>query len=512
MASPLYGPFALPVPANAITSSDIATTSAVGVVKSTASGTSNANKVTVAADGTMSIGYLDPSTLTGAVGDSNKLGGVSASDILVQASSANTAKVKNAAAADKLASAISFTVGSSDGDGYGTVASQDLSSNVSIPFALKTQSGLSVGTYTKVTVNTKGIITAATTLSATDIPTLTLAKISDAGDLAAKDTVSESDFDSSLTAKVAVWDTVSNKADAATTLAGYGITDAYTKTEVDGLISGALHYKGTQATFAALTAAVAAGTITPKDGDVWNITTAGGTDSKGTAIKAGDNVAAYGVDTTTSPVTCNWDVLGGTVDLSAYLTISDAASTYATITNFNTLNAEVMGSDGTGTTSGIKATVTKLDGADTVTGSVRQLIKATKDDLEGEIEDITETGGTIDTKIGTHNTSGSAHSTQFAAKQNKVINAAVSLAVSDFVTNTDSSVAAAYMASKSVSGLSSSKDYVGALSVAPASVAVVLAAKFYPINKVNAGTVTVYCDVIPSASVTLNGTYTEIQS
>lgn len=79
MASPLYGPFALPVPANAITSADIATESKVGVVKSVSASSSNANKVTVAADGTMSIGYLDPSTLTGAVGDSNKLGGVAAS-------------------------------------------------------------------------------------------------------------------------------------------------------------------------------------------------------------------------------------------------------------------------------------------------------------------------------------------------------------------------------------------------------------------------------------------------
>lgn len=511
MASPLYGPFALPVPANAITSSDIATTTKVGVVKSVSASSSNANKVTVAADGTMSIGYLDPSTLTGAVGDSNKLGGVSASDILVQSSGSSTAKVKNAAAADALATAITFTIGSSTDDGYGQVTGQTLSSNVTIPFALKTQSGLSAGTYTKVTVNSKGVITAATTLSATDIPTLTMAKISDAGALATKDTVSESDFDTTLAAKAAIWDTVSNKADAATTLAGYGITDAYTKTEVDGLISGALHYKGTYTTFAELTAAVAAGTITPADGDVYNITTAGGTDSRGTSIKAGDNVAAYNVDTSTSPVTCSWDVLGGTTDLSAYLLSATAASTYATITNFNALNEEVMGSDGTGATSGIKATVTKLDGADTVSGSVRQLIKAAKEDLAGDIEDITETNGIIDTRIATHNSASGAHSTLFAAKQNKAINASASFAVSDFVANTDTSVGATYMASKTISALSSAKDYVCSLSVAPASVATVLAAKFIAINKVNAGVLTVYCDVVPTASVTLNGLFTEIQ-
>lgn len=510
MASPLYGSFALPVPNNAITDTDIATTTKVGVVKSVASGTGNANKVTVAADGTMSIGYLDPSTLTGAVGDSNKLGGVSATDILIQSSGASTAKVKNSAATDKLASAISFTVGTSSGDGYGTVDSQDLSSNVSIPFALKTQN-VTVGTYTKVTVNTKGIITAATTLSATDIPTLTLSKISDAGALAGKDSVSESDFDSALATKVAVWDTVTNKADAATTLAGYGITDAYTKSEVDGLISGALHYKGTYETFTALTAAVASGAITPKDGDVYNITTAGGTDSRGTPIKAGDNVAAYNVSTSGSTTTCSWDVLGGTVDLSAYLTIAAAAETYTTLTDFNSLNTEVMGSDGTGTTSGIKATVTKLDGADTVTGSVRQLIKAAKTDLEGEITNITKSGGTIDTKIGSHNTSGSAHSSLFAAKQNKAINAAASFATSDFVANTDNNVPSAYMASKTISSISSSKDYYVNLAPAPGSVATILAAKFYPVGKVNAGVLTVYCDLVPSASVTINGLFTEIQ-
>lgn len=42
-------------------------------------------------------------------------------------------------------------------------------------------SGVSVGTYTKVTVNAKGIITSATQLTAADIPALTLSKISDAG-------------------------------------------------------------------------------------------------------------------------------------------------------------------------------------------------------------------------------------------------------------------------------------------------------------------------------------------
>lgn len=49
-------------------------------------------------------------------------------------------------------------------------------------------SGVSAGTYTKVTVNAKGIITSATQLTAADIPALTLSKISDAGTAASKNT------------------------------------------------------------------------------------------------------------------------------------------------------------------------------------------------------------------------------------------------------------------------------------------------------------------------------------
>lgn len=47
-------------------------------------------------------------------------------------------------------------------------------------------SGVAAGTYTKLTVNAKGVVTSASTLTAADIPTLTLSKISDAGTAAAK--------------------------------------------------------------------------------------------------------------------------------------------------------------------------------------------------------------------------------------------------------------------------------------------------------------------------------------
>lgn len=89
-----------------------------------------------------------------------------------------------------------------------------------------------------------------------------------------------------------------------TTLSGYGITNAYTKTEVDGLISSVLHYKGTKENYADLP------TTDNKVGDVWNIKMA----SVVNDIKSGDNVAWNGTE---------WDVLSGTVDLSAYYTSSE---------------------------------------------------------------------------------------------------------------------------------------------------------------------------------------------
>jgi hypothetical protein len=49
-------------------------------------------------------------------------------------------------------------------------------------------SGATAGTYTKVTVTNKGVVTSGANLAATDIPTITLAKISDAGTAAAANT------------------------------------------------------------------------------------------------------------------------------------------------------------------------------------------------------------------------------------------------------------------------------------------------------------------------------------
>ena len=96
--------------------------------------------------------------------------------------------------------------------------------------------------------------------------------------------------------------TVNGKADKATTISGYGITDAYTKTEVDAKVSSVYKYKGSVANENALP------TEGQVVGDVYNLE------------DTGMNVAWTGEE---------WDNLGSVVDLTPYLTKEDAGKTYA---------------------------------------------------------------------------------------------------------------------------------------------------------------------------------------
>ena len=121
------------------------------------------------------------------------------------------------------------------------------------------------------------------------------------------DTVSEHTED--------IADLQTQKADKSITLSGYGITDAYTKTEIDNKISAVFRYKGSVSTYVDLIALT--GMVV---GDVYNV------------IETGDNYAWTGT---------LWDKLSGEIDLSAYLTITSASSTYATITNVNLLTNTV---------------------------------------------------------------------------------------------------------------------------------------------------------------------------
>ena len=93
---------------------------------------------------------------------------------------------------------------------------------------------------------------------------------------------------------------INTKADAATTLAGYGITDAYTKTEVDGKIAGTFKFVGEVESVDKLP-------TTAKAGDVYQV---------------GQKEYAYDGD--------SWVELGFNIDLSPYAKTADVATTYAT--------------------------------------------------------------------------------------------------------------------------------------------------------------------------------------
>jgi hypothetical protein len=109
--------------------------------------------------------------------------------------------------------------------------------------------------------------------------------------LAYKAEVAESDLDSTLATKL------NGKADAATTLAGYGITDAYTKAEIDAQRSSAFKLSGDLAGSALTSSLLVAGNV----GNVYNITSELSITSAneglfcnlsdGQVVLAGDNVA-----------------------------------------------------------------------------------------------------------------------------------------------------------------------------------------------------------------------------
>lgn len=101
---------------------------------------------------------------------------------------------------------------------------------------------------------------------------------------------------------------INKKATSATSLSGYGITDAYTKTEVDAKVASVYRYKGSVASESQLPTS---GMVV---GDVYDIQ------------DTGMNVAWNGTA---------WDKLGISVDLTPYLTKDSASATYATITAMN---------------------------------------------------------------------------------------------------------------------------------------------------------------------------------
>ena len=562
----------LPIPTNVVRFTDIATADKAGVVKSSTS----KDQIAVGNDGVMSINTISGSKVDGAVAEATnatKLGNVAAADILVAgADSTLTSKVKASAAADQLATARAIEL---SGDATGS-ADFDGSKAINIVTTLA-NSGVTTGTYTKVKVDAKGRVTEGLSLEASDIPALTLAKITDAGALAAKDKILRTDLDATLeqnivdlesashthnnktvldgitSAKIEAWDKVANKADAATTLAGYGITDAYTKTEIDGKLGGAFHYKGTKENFAALIADV----TEPSVGDVYNIQTAGGTDSQGVAIKAGDNVVCKTAKT--GGTAAEWDVLAGTVDLSAYYnktetdgkikdakdalqgsidgvsnrvdaletTVGDAESglvkDVATLkTSSSSADQKIAALENTvgNSTKGLvkdvadnASAIATLNGDESTAGSVKKAVKDASDALNTAISNITKDGGTIDTKIDEHNTAADAHADLFAAKQNKVFQQSLTVTSASF-SAAGASDPGNYVGSFSISGVDAAKAYK--VDVVPvidstATHKAILAAGFLPMTSYEAGVLKLFSLSAPTTNFNVSLTFTEIQ-
>ena len=114
------------------------------------------------------------------------------------------------------------------------------------------------------------------------------------------DLSSKADVAALNSAKEELQANIDKKATAATTLTGYGITDAYTKEQVDGMVAGTFHFRGEKAAYNQLP-------TDAKEGDVWQV---------------GDKEYAWNGSA--------WVELGFNVDLSGYLTTTSASNTYAT--------------------------------------------------------------------------------------------------------------------------------------------------------------------------------------
>lgn len=140
-----------------------------------------------------------------------------------------------------------------------------------------------------------------------------------------------------------------NYAVAATTLAGYGITDAYTKTEVDNAIgevqAGALKPGGTLAASGIASSLLIAGNL----GKVYNIsedftTDANFVEGSGKVYPAGTNIYVVDTDTTGETPAYKFDVLSG-----AYGVATQSGNGLMSSTDKTKLdNADVTAYTGTG--------------------------------------------------------------------------------------------------------------------------------------------------------------------
>jgi len=179
-----------------------------------------------------------------------------------------------------------------------------------------------------------------------------------------------------------------NKADKATTLSGYGITDAYTKTETDAKLSRVYKPKGNLAP-SGLTASLL---VAANEGFVYNIsgdftTTSDFIDGAGITSPAGSNVVIINNGTEQSPE-YKFDVLaGGTVDLTNYTTFSDVEGYI--VSDITTTGTKVP------TASAVKSGIESYIVSDiTTSGTKVPTASAVKSGIEGYITTSIDTTGT----------------------------------------------------------------------------------------------------------------------
>lgn len=122
--------------------------------------------------------------------------------------------------------------------------------------------------------------------------------------------LSASSTDNQFPTAKCVYDAVKDKADSATTLSGYGITDAYTKTEIDAKLTTVYKAAGSAATVSAL------GSLDAQhEGFVYNMsaafeTTSNFVEGAGKSYPVGTNVVIVNTGTIASPV-YKYDILAG---------------------------------------------------------------------------------------------------------------------------------------------------------------------------------------------------------
>ena len=234
-------------------------------------------------------------------------------------------------------STITIQKNSTDVDSFTLNQSTDKTINITVPTtaadvnAVAANATITGATKCKITYDSKGLVTAGADLVASDIPDLSatyLTSHQSIKTLKTDNTSAQSTSSSEAIAgsgtinlhKISKTGTFSDLVSKPTSISGYGITDAYTKTEVDGMISSVYKPAGSVA-FASLPA-LSDNVL----GNVYNVTdafttTADFVEGAGKSYPAGTNVVVVNTGTTASP-TYKFDVLAGFVELSGYVPTS----------------------------------------------------------------------------------------------------------------------------------------------------------------------------------------------